>query len=64
MGVIPGAQATYDALTSKILGSVQILGGLLAIIFQGLLIAITPVSSLIGAGFWCGLVVRIFVILN
>ena len=52
----------YAASKSRALGVIQIIGGILAIIFQGVLMRLGSSSAHMAAGFYCGLFVSIFVV--
>ena len=47
----------YDGLTSRVLGVIQVTGGVLAVVSQAILTGLGSASMYAGSGFWAGIVV-------
>ena len=54
---------TYPGCTSTALGCVQLIGGLLSVVFAGLLVWLDAVGGTLASGLWCGFFVS-FVVVN
>ena len=50
-------QEQYATTTSKALGILQMIGGVMAIICQCVLIGVSSAGGYSGAGIWCGIMV-------
>ena len=60
--VIPTSSGTaykenYAATTSRVLGLIQIIGGILAIVFQAIVTGLGSLAMYGAGGFWCGIMV-------